>query len=92
MRGFRLVLCADVWNRVADYSVGVLEEAVAAEKADGGFDKRFLEPLVIYSPRLCHTDLNQDLYASSPPSPFPWPEGLPRNGNPWPACIVALFR
>jgi len=51
IRDFRLVLCADVWHRVGGYSVRVLKEAVAAEKARRGFDDIFPEPLVIYSPR-----------------------------------------
>ena len=50
-RDFRLVLCADVWDRVGEYSVRVLKEAVAAEKARRGFDNIFPEPLVVYSPR-----------------------------------------
>lgn len=51
VRGFRLVLCADVWDGVGDYAVRMLKEAVAAEKARIGFDINFPEPLVSYSPR-----------------------------------------
>ena len=50
-RGFQLVLCADVWDRIGRYSMRMLREAVAAEMAKGGFDDVFSEPLVVYSPR-----------------------------------------
>lgn len=51
VRNFRLVLCADVWERVREYSVRVLKAAVAAEEAKVGFDSIFPEPLVVYRPR-----------------------------------------
>ena len=51
MRGFRLLLCADVWGRLREYTVEVLESAVAVEKAAGRLDYLPLEPLVICSPR-----------------------------------------
>jgi len=51
VRDFRLVLCADVWGRMGEYSLRVLKEAVAAEKARMEFDGIFLEPLVIHNPR-----------------------------------------
>ena len=51
VRNFQLVLCADVWDHMGKYSVRVLEEAVAAEKAMGGFSNDFLEPLVFCSVR-----------------------------------------
>ena len=50
-RHFQLVLCADVWDGAGDYSVRSLEQAVAAEKARGGFSQNFPEPLVIHRPR-----------------------------------------
>ena len=41
VRDFRLVLCADVWGGEVEYSVRVLEEGVAAAKAEGVFDYFF---------------------------------------------------
>ena len=38
MRNFQLQLCANVWDPVGEYSVGILEEAVSEEMANGGFD------------------------------------------------------
>ena len=49
VRNFQLVLRADVWDRMGEYLVWVLEEAVAAEKVMGGFSNDFLEPLVFCS-------------------------------------------
>jgi len=51
VRDFRLVLRADVLDRVGEYPVQVLEESVAATKAMGVFDDYFPEPLIIYNPR-----------------------------------------
>ena len=50
VRDFQLELCADVCDRMEMYSVRELENAVAVEKASGGFDSIFTEPLVTYSP------------------------------------------
>ena len=50
VRDFRLVLCVDVWDNVGEYSVRMLKEAVATEKAKGGFDDLSSEPVVPYSP------------------------------------------
>ena len=36
IRAIRLVLCVDVWGRLGEKTVRVLERAVAAEKAEGG--------------------------------------------------------
>ena len=47
LRNFRLVLCADVWDRVGEYAMRVLEQAVVRE----GFNFLPPETLVIYSPR-----------------------------------------
>ena len=55
-RNIRLVLCVDVWDRVGEHAVRVLEQAVAAEKARRGFGDVFPEPLVIYSPRRSRRD------------------------------------
>ena len=51
IRDFRLVLCADVWGRMKEYTVGELECAVAVEKAAKRLDYLPSEPLVIHSPR-----------------------------------------
>jgi len=80
VREFRLVLCAGVWGCVGDYSVRVLEEAVAVEKAERGFGERFPEPLVIYKPLARRTNMNQDLYAFPHPSPQ-WPDKLASRGS-----------
>ena len=69
MRDFRLVLCADVWDRVREDSVRMLKEAVAAEKAKGGVDNIFPEPMVVYSPRRSRPELLEEYHASFP---CPW--------------------
>jgi len=51
IRDFRLQLCAAVWDPVGEYSMGILKEAVAEEKAKGGFDGFLSEPLVTCHPR-----------------------------------------
>jgi len=51
VRNFQLMLCADVWDRVGEYVVGVLKRAIAAEKAAKRLDYLPSEPSVIYSPR-----------------------------------------
>jgi len=51
VRDFQLVLCADTWDGVGEYTVGVLKQAVAAERVKRGFDGTFPEPSVIHSPR-----------------------------------------
>ena len=51
VRDFRLVLCANVWDRLGEYTVGVLKEAVMAERAAKRLDYLPLEPLVVYIPR-----------------------------------------
>ena len=58
-REFRLVLCADVLDCVADYAVGVLDSVVKAERAKGRLDYLLCEPLIISeirSPRTRLTD------------------------------------
>jgi len=47
VRGFQLVLCADVWDGVVVAAMRELERAVATERAGRGFDDLFPEPLVI---------------------------------------------
>ena len=51
VRDFRLVLCVDVWDHVGEYTVKVVKQAVAAEKAAGRLDYLLSEPMVVYSPR-----------------------------------------
>ena len=51
-REFQLVLCAEVWDPVGDYSIQMLKEAVADEKAKNGFEYFRSEPPVIYHPRM----------------------------------------
>ena len=45
-RDFKLVLCADVWHYIGEYTVEELKCALATEKAEGGFDNFSSEPLV----------------------------------------------
>jgi len=61
VRGFQLVLCADVWDRVVGYAVRELELAVAVEWERMGFDDFFPEPLVISRPGPRPT-LSEDLH------------------------------
>lgn len=51
VRDFRSALCADVWDCVREYSVRVLEMAIAVGTANRGFNDFFPEPVVIHSPR-----------------------------------------
>jgi hypothetical protein len=64
VRDFRLVLCADVWERVGEYSVRVLERAVAVEKAKGVFDNSSPEPTVVHRPRASRADLGDEFDAT----------------------------
>jgi len=59
VRDFQLVLCADVWDPVEDYSMHMLKRVVANEKARGGFSDSFSEPLVIYRPRGSRPDTSE---------------------------------
>ena len=51
IRNIQLYLCANVWDPIGEYSVGILEQAVAEEKAKGGFDEFHSEPTVTYLPQ-----------------------------------------
>ena len=51
VRGFQLELCASVWGHFGEESVGMLEEAIAEEKAKGGFDEFPCKPSVRYFPQ-----------------------------------------
>jgi hypothetical protein len=48
VRDFQLVLCALVWESRKEFVVRLLKEAVAAEKARGGFDDFFPQPRVAF--------------------------------------------
>ena len=59
VREFQLVLCADVFDFVAEYTVRELKQAVEEEKARGGLDYLRYEPLIIFemrTPRSRHHD------------------------------------
>ena len=47
----QLVLCADVWDCIGEYAMGVLKQAVAVEKAAKRLDYLPSEPLVIFRPQ-----------------------------------------
>ena len=64
-RNFRLVLCVDVLDCMGGYAMQVLERAIAAEKAKGGFDSLFPEPLLIYRPRRFYPRFSEDFTAGS---------------------------
>ena len=51
VRDFRLVLYADACGPAGEHVVRILKKAVAAEKARGGFDVFFPEPVVTAIPR-----------------------------------------
>ena len=51
VRGFRLELCAVVWGYFGEEPVRMLEEAIAKEKAKGGFDEFPCKPSVLYYPQ-----------------------------------------
>ena len=76
LRDFRLVLREGVWHRVGEHSVRVLEEAVEAEKARGGFDVGFPEPLVMYRPRESQTTIWQDYFVVGSPMPRHLPDEI----------------
>ena len=62
VRDFQLVLCADVWHRVGEYSMQVLKRAVEREKAKGVFDGFSSKPVVVHSPRVTHANTTGELY------------------------------
>jgi hypothetical protein len=65
VREFRLMLCADVWDCAGVYAVCTLQQAVAAEKAQRGFDGVFSEPLVISRPRGSSAEVSEQLHAGT---------------------------
>ena len=46
VRDFQLVLCAEVWGPIGEYSVRMLRQAIADEKVKKGFDDFSSDPLV----------------------------------------------
>jgi len=60
VRGFRFVLWVDVWDRVGEYAMSVLKQAVAVEKAKVGFGSLFPKPLLVYSPRRYSPEFLED--------------------------------
>jgi len=69
VRDFQLVLCVRAWDRVGEYSVGVLEQAVAEEEAKGMFVNFSSEPVVIHSPRAALIDERSEFRTEFT---FPW--------------------
>ena len=61
VRDFQFVLCADVWSDLAEYTMRVLREAVAAEKAKGLFDDFSSEPIVIHRPRTVSAEIRDEI-------------------------------
>ena len=51
VRGFRLKLCASAWGSAGEESARILEEAIAEERAENGFDDFLCDPFVGYNPR-----------------------------------------
>ena len=51
VRDFRLDLCASVWGSVGEDAMGILEEAVAEERAARGHNDLLFDPWVSYNPR-----------------------------------------
>ena len=54
VRDFQLKLCASVWGSAGEGPVQILEEAIAEERAENGFDDFLYDPFVEYSPRRSH--------------------------------------
>ena len=60
MREFRLVLCVDVLDCIAEYAVGVLERIVEEERMNGRLDFLLCEPLIISEIRSPRTRFSDD--------------------------------
>ena len=60
VRASQLVLCASSWGRFEEEPVRILEDAIAEERAKGGFDGFPCEPSVMYHPQ----EFRQGLYRS----------------------------
>ena len=55
VRDFRLVLCADVFDRMVESAIEMLEDLVKEEKEKGGLDSLLHQPLIISERRTPHT-------------------------------------
>ena len=69
VRDFRLVLCVDVFDRILEPAIKMLEGVVKEEMEKGGLDYLPCEPLIISerrAPRNRHTDPNEA-----------WPQHMP---------------
>ena len=51
VRDFQLELCASVWGSAGEESVRILEEAIAEERAENGFNDFLYYPFVGYNPQ-----------------------------------------
>ena len=51
VRKFQLELCASVWGSVGEEPVQILEEAIAKERTENGFNDFPHDPSVVYNPR-----------------------------------------
>jgi len=58
LRGFQLELCASSWGYFGEEPVRMLEEAIAEEKAKGGFDEFPCKPSVRYNPQQFYQGLH----------------------------------
>jgi hypothetical protein len=51
-RGFQLRLCASVCGSVGEEPLRILEDAIAEERAEGGFNDFLYDPFVEYNPQI----------------------------------------
>jgi len=59
VRSFQLELRVSVWGHFGEESVRMLEEAIAKEKAKGGFDEFPCKPSVVYTPQQFYQGLHR---------------------------------
>jgi hypothetical protein len=62
---FRLVLCADVFECIAEHAKQKLEDIVAVEKKNGWLDYLVWDPLIISERRSLHTRINDGRVGST---------------------------
>jgi len=62
VRGFQLELCASVWGHFREEPVRMLEEAIAEERAKGGFDEFPCKPSVVYNPQQFYLGLYRSFF------------------------------
>jgi len=63
VRDFQLELCASVWGHFEEEPVRMLEEAIAEERAKGGFDEFPCKPSVVYYPQQFYQGLHRSFAA-----------------------------